>query len=159
MSAVYLNTYKVTVEATVQAESEEQARGRIAELLNNNNAIGVGGFVTNSPNTNARIAGLNKVDVKVEEENEQGKEAKTKQEKLNKLAEKQAEELDERGLREVPDEVIVTDPDTGSAVVVKNPLKQKQMEKRQKAAEKGESPKLKEDQQQAEPPKKADYKK
>lgn len=141
MSAVYLNTYKVTVEATVQAESEDEARGAVSNLLNNStlaNVTTVG--LTSTTGGNTRVAGINKVDVKMEEENQQGKAKSGKQQKLQKLAEEEIKKMQENApdkvLRNIPDEVVVVDPDTGSGVVVPTPNKAKLQEEQQKKLEK-----------------------
>lgn len=134
---VSLNTYNVKVDLTVQSESEEEARSTVANLINQtSNALGSSSGSAMST-TNTRVAGINKIDCDCKFESEESKEASDKQAKLNKAAYAVAKDLEKQdSFNEVPDEILVKDPDTNTNVIVANPEKKRQLEAKQKEEEK-----------------------
>jgi|SRR5688572_3864212 len=122
---VFLNTYKVEIEATVLAPSEQELKANISALLNKPDS------------SNVTITSVNKCDCDMLLENPQAKEENNKQAKLRKIASEEVKKLEKEGAfkGEIPDEIVVVDPETGSACCVENPEKQKMMEQRNKKQE------------------------
>jgi hypothetical protein len=120
-----INTYKITVEANVQAESEEAAKNCCIDLLNSPQATNP---KTGAPSgvSDARIAAINNVECEcLFEDKNQNEESTNQKKEEEKLANEQLKELEKGGSKQVeqPDEVAITDPNTGTGKLVENPNK------------------------------------
>lgn len=121
------NTYKVKVELTTLAQSEDEARGNVSRLISPANLNG--GSVTKT---------------EVEEVyNDKGEEQSKKDQSANeKAAEEQFKDQEFLVESQVPDEIIIKDPNTGTSKLIKNPLKEKQLEEVRKKQGKSEKDKF-----------------
>lgn len=131
-----INTYKINAEITVQAESETQARQLIADLLNSPKSVSpqTGGFKTNEE---ARIAGINNIEVETTQESTALKEKEKQEKNDTQLANEEIKRMEKEGqlnseFGDVPDEVMITDPKTGTKRLVRNPRKAEMEEEKKK---------------------------
>lgn len=108
------NTYKVKVELTTLANSEEEARSNVSRIINPASMNG---------------GSINKIDVdETYKDKGQNEQSKKQQSIYEKEAEKQFKDQEFLVESQVPDEIVIRDPSTGNSKMIKNPFKEKQLE-------------------------------